>query len=294
MLRQHGDILRALAERRQRDRNDVQPVVEIFPKDAFRNGLLEVLVRRRNHPHINFHILRPSDAPKLPLLQDSQQLDLGGRRRFPDFVEKDTASVGHFEQTGLVRRRAGERALHITEQFAFQERLRQGAAIHRHKRHPGPRAAGMNRPGDEFLAGSALPANQHVALGISHLLDNVEHLLHGIAFTDQSGLQRLLRHFTLQQHVFRGEPAFFQRVPDDELDLIDLERLREIIVGAQLHRFHRRFRRRKGRDEEHDGIGRRVLHRLEDIQPAYFRHLEIGDHQVEQLLFNPRDGLVSV
>ena len=46
---------------------------------------------------------------------------------------------GHFEQAALVLVGAGERALHVAEQFAFEQRFRKCAAIDRNKRLGGAR-----------------------------------------------------------------------------------------------------------------------------------------------------------
>src|SRR6478609_7463977 len=52
VLRQRGDILRAIAQRRKRDREDVDAVIEVFAKRTAGDGSLDVDVRRGNDAHI--------------------------------------------------------------------------------------------------------------------------------------------------------------------------------------------------------------------------------------------------
>ena len=51
--------------------------------------------------------------------------------------------------------------------------------------------------------------------------------------------RRLAGDLPLQQRVFGGEAAPLQRIADNELNLIDMEGLAQIVVGAQFHGFHR-------------------------------------------------------
>src|SRR5277367_3888853 len=50
--RQDGNIFLALPQRRNKERNDVQPVKEILSKRASCNLLLQIFVRRRDYANI--------------------------------------------------------------------------------------------------------------------------------------------------------------------------------------------------------------------------------------------------
>ncbi len=65
-----------------------------------------------------------ADAADFAALQHAEQLGLHGLRQLADFVEKDRAAVGHFEQADAVFVGAGERAFAMAEQLAFDERSR--------------------------------------------------------------------------------------------------------------------------------------------------------------------------
>ena len=99
------DVLAALAQRRQDDRDDVDAVVEVFAEPPLGDRLGQVLVGRGDDADVGLQLLEPADAPEPPLLQHAQQLDLHHRAHLADLVEEDRALLGHLEQPLLVRRR---------------------------------------------------------------------------------------------------------------------------------------------------------------------------------------------
>src|SRR5437773_2552411 len=74
----------------------------------------------RNHPHVDGDLVSSADWTYASLLQDPQQFDLHGQIHFANFVKKDRAAVGNFEQATFVLICAGECAFHVAEQFAFE------------------------------------------------------------------------------------------------------------------------------------------------------------------------------
>ena len=94
---QIGHILQALAKRRQHDRHDIQPVVEIFAKIAGIDRRFEIAMRGSNDANIHLECARATDALQLAFLQDTQQLGLKCRGDFTDLVEKQGAAIRRFE-----------------------------------------------------------------------------------------------------------------------------------------------------------------------------------------------------
>ena len=94
------------------------------------------LVAATTHAHI--HLLRPSTADRLerPLLQHAQQLRLQVERQLADLIEKNGPSIRQRKPPIALRRRPGERALLMSEKFAFSQRRRDCPAINWHKRSP--------------------------------------------------------------------------------------------------------------------------------------------------------------
>ena len=110
MLGQERDVLAALAQRRQRDRDDVQAVVQVLAELPFGHELLQVPLRGGDDAHVHRERSRAADALDRPLLQHAQQLHLHRQRDVADLVEEDGAAFGHLEAARAVLDGAGERA----------------------------------------------------------------------------------------------------------------------------------------------------------------------------------------
>ena len=74
-----------------------EAVKEIPSEGAGRDGDLQVSIRGGNHADIGANELVATHALKLPLLQHTQQCNLGFRREITDFVEEDRAAFRKFE-----------------------------------------------------------------------------------------------------------------------------------------------------------------------------------------------------
>src|SRR5690606_19850070 len=124
-----------------------------------RGGLdlfLERAVRRRDHARVDADRARTADGLDLAVLQRAQELRLQIDRQLADLVEEQRAAVGRDEQPTLARLRAGERAAHVAEQLAIEQRADQRAAVDRHERPARPAAGEVQRARDQLLAGAAL------------------------------------------------------------------------------------------------------------------------------------------
>ena len=100
-----------------------------------------------------------------PLLRHAEQLGLQRRGHVGDFIQEDGAAVGHLEAANALRDRAGERALLVAEEFAFEQGLRDGGAVDLDQRAGRAGAPGVDDIGQHFLAHAALAGDQDAALG---------------------------------------------------------------------------------------------------------------------------------
>ncbi len=128
--------------------------------------------------------IRRADGNHFALLQHAQQLHLRRRRGLADFVEEERALGRRAEETDLVLDGAGERSLHVTEQFALEQALGKRAAVDREKRPFGARRQLVDVAGDDFLAGSRLALNEHGGIGRRHGLDEAQHVEPRLARAD--------------------------------------------------------------------------------------------------------------
>ena len=114
-VHQRQDVLAALAQRRQENRDNRQPVVKVLAEAAVAHRALQVPIGRRNHAHIHLLVADPAHAPDHLVFQHAQQLGLQEQRQLTDFVQEQRAAVRYFEQTFLHRLGVGEGALLVAE-----------------------------------------------------------------------------------------------------------------------------------------------------------------------------------
>ena len=143
--------LRPLAQRRHAQIDDVEAEIEILAESALAHRLLEVAVRGGDDADVDLHRLGAADAVDLALLDGAQQLGLQARMHLADFVEQQGAAIGFLELADAARDGAGEGALLVAEQLAFEQVLRDGGAVDRDERCLGALALAVD------VARDALP-----------------------------------------------------------------------------------------------------------------------------------------
>ena len=230
---QLGDVFPAIAQRRQRDDHDAQPVVEVFPELLLPDGRFEVAVGGGHDAHVHGDGLLAAEPLQALLLQHPHQLDLRAKSHVADFIQEDGAAVGLLEPADAPRLRAGEGAAFVAEQFALQQRFGNGGAVDRDERRVGPIAVLVKGAGDQLLAGAGLAADEHVdRLGgdaANLLVDG----LHGGAAADQ-GVARGAGF--AQEDRFGHEAVAVGRFADQIQQLRHIERLEHVIVSAEFRR----------------------------------------------------------
>ena len=142
----------------------------------------------------------------------------------------------------------------------------------------------MQRAGHEFLAGSAFALNENRAIRIGHLGDEVVDFLHLRARADDVFKPVLFLDDLPQVPVFPNEALVIERALDGDLELVHLERLGDVIVGAELHRLKGRFHRLIGRNQDDRSLGQHLAAFAENVEAADLVHPEVGDDQLGRVV----------
>src|ERR1700758_440468 len=111
------NILFALAQRRQFDGKNIEPVVEITAKGPVRDGRLQVAIGGRNHAHVGANGFGATDALEFVFLQNAQQCDLRFQREIADFIEEERSAFCELEAAEPPLQSSRERTFLVTEQF---------------------------------------------------------------------------------------------------------------------------------------------------------------------------------
>src|SRR6185312_15465164 len=94
---QGNDVLAALAERGEQDRDDLEAEIEVVSKAALGDQLFQAAVGGRDEADVDADRFVIADSGDLVLFEDAEELDLRGERHVTDLVEEERAAVGVFE-----------------------------------------------------------------------------------------------------------------------------------------------------------------------------------------------------
>jgi hypothetical protein len=108
----------------------------------------------------------------------------------------------------------------------------------------------VQRARDQLLAGAGLAGDQHAGLDRVDLGDQLEHLLHRAALAEQLGEPDPAGELVAQREVVLDQRALLQGAADHRVDLVDLERLGQVVVRALLHRGDRGVGGRERGDQD--------------------------------------------
>jgi len=211
-LGEFQNIRRALSQRRQLQIDDVQPEQKILAELALTHSFGKIPVGGRQNADVHRHRAGAADPVDHPLLDRAQKLGLQAHIHFRNLVEQQSAAVSLLELADPARHGTRESTLFVPEQLGFQEVFGNGGAVDRNERLRRPVGAFVNVAGDDFLARSRFPCDQHGRFRGSHLFGQLDHDSHGIVPVDQvapflgNGRQHGSDHFRVgrQGNVFLG------------------------------------------------------------------------------------------
>ena len=224
-------------------------------------------------------------------LDRAEELALERERHRADLVEEQRAAVGGVEEALFVARGAGEGALGVSEKLALQERIRQRGAVDGDQPPVLPVAHAMDGARDHLLAGPALAQDQDVAVGRGDAVNQVAHLLHRRALADDAArlvpraelfLERLM--VALQGHVL-------QQPLDPQQDVVEKERLGQVVVRAELDRLDGRLDIAVGADHDEMHLRGGLAAFPQEVESAHVGEPQIADREVEIPLLELEQGL---
>ena len=280
MVAEHRDVGFPLRERRHLDFDDVEAEEEVFAEASGGDFRGEIAVRRGDDADVRFERLRAADALELARLQHAQELHLHFRRDFADFVEEERATFREFEPALALRNGVRERAFFVAEQFAFEKGGGERRAVHRHERAGRPRGQLVDRVGDEFLARAARAFHEDRRLRRRNLADRVEQRLHRRRGAHDALHAVALVEAAPEVPVFALEVPRLEGLREHHVELVEVDRLREEVLRAELHRLDRGFDRAVGGEHDAEDAGPLRADLLEEREAVAAGHPHVGEQDV--------------
>jgi hypothetical protein len=163
----YRDVLRPFPQRRQADREGVDPVVEVLPEASFSYQQVEWPVGGGDEAEIDLDRLVAAEPFDAVLLERAQQLGLGEQGEVADLVEKQRAAVGQLQPSELALLGAGEGPFFVAEQLGLEQIVGESRAVDRLQPMRRAPAQLVDHPGNELLAraGRAEDQDGDIALG---------------------------------------------------------------------------------------------------------------------------------
>src|SRR3954451_8208063 len=106
-----------------------------------------------------------ADALNLAALKEPEEHRLHAEAHLSDFVKKDGAVGGHFEQAPPILVGAGEAAADVAKELRFEQRLGDASAVQGHHRLLTTGTALMNEVCDDLLPDAGLSSNENLGVG---------------------------------------------------------------------------------------------------------------------------------
>ena len=229
------------------------------------------------------------------LLHRTQQFHLHVQGQVGHFIQKQRAALGGLKQAGLVFHRPGEAAFLVTEELALHQLGGDRTAVDGHEGRAAARAAAVDEPRGEFLAGAALTRDVHWGLVAGELVDHGAQLLHPGRLAQQAAVvggddcfaaARGGRHDCRRRD--RSWGAQFERGVHQLAQHAQVHRLADEIEGPGLEAVHRHVGAAVGGD---DGNGQLVVVIANQFDAPAIRQAHVGDAEVEALGIEQCAGL---
>src|SRR6202022_1193397 len=123
-----------LAQGRHVNVENVKSIVKITAYFTAGYGVLRDFIGRGEDAHVYWRFDFAAEAAQLVIFQDSKQFGLLSHWHFPNLIEKNRSALGKLKTAGASLQSAGEGALFMTEDFAFDQGLWNSGAINGYER----------------------------------------------------------------------------------------------------------------------------------------------------------------
>ena len=223
-----------------------------------------------------------ADRRVFALLEHAKEPRLRLHRHVADLVEEERAALGLLEAAGRAGIGAGEGALLMTEQLGFDEVARNRGHVDGDEGALPPLAVIVQRPGDELLAGARFAGDHDRQIRLHQAGQHPVDFLHrGGAADKRHRLGFLVRAGCLACLGLGQRPA------DDGDEFLQVEGLRQIVVGAALRGPDGRHQRVLGAHHHDRQFRAQLLDPRQHVEGILVRHHDVGDHQIAFALADP-------
>ena len=144
----------------------------------------------------------------------------------------------------------------------------------------------MDQPREQLLAGAALAEDEHGRRELRDLLHQLDDVARAAARTDDELAIVLLGDLFAQPHDVAVEILALAGVGDQRAHALEVEVLRDVVIGAVPHRLDRGVELLRARDDDHLDVRIVLRGDLQDLEAADAGQVDVEQHQVDVLLLH--------
>jgi hypothetical protein len=197
-----GNIGRSVAERRQRDRESIQPIVEVFAEFPVSDQQRQIPIGRGNDTHIDSRGARAAYWFELTLLEHAEQLRLKFQRHVSDLVKKQRSTIRQREAADMRIDGARKGSAFVSEELAFEKPGWHRRAVHLDQISVSTGTELVNRARDDFLASAGFAGDQNSGVRGRYRLHFSEHWAQAAVAANDRLEERWPRAFWLTEDWF--------------------------------------------------------------------------------------------
>ena len=146
------------------------------------------------------------------------------------------------EESLLGFQSASEGAFFVAEEFAFNQRGNERAAIDGDEGTVGESAAEVNGAGDEFFTGAAFAGDEDGCAGVFETGGHAQNFLNFCGGADDAMDGGFGIHALAEEFVFLDQANFFGHAPQKQTQFFERgKRFGDVVVRAEPHGLHRSF-----------------------------------------------------
>ena len=293
-VREQGNVFFALTKRRDAYLNDVEPIIEIFPKFSLPDKRSEIPIRCRDQTNFRVDALVPADAFEDARVESAQKFDLNIGINFADFIQEERSACGLFESADASLGRSSECPALMTEKLAFDQLRCERRTVKRNKTRLVAIAEIMDRVRDQFLAGPALADEKNCGAARGHLANGVEDFMHRPGFTDQVFQTETFIYLMAELNIFLLRLASLDSPRDLEPEFVDVYGLGHKVVSAALHRFDGSGNRAISGHQQANRRSWSLKDLLDQRHPVFPAQPQVGQDQIDMVRIKDRQGFLRI
>ena len=152
----------------------------------------------------------------------------------------------------------------------------------------------MDRPRDEFLARSALAGDQRAGPRLGELLHHADRVAQRRVGADDRIQTVRAPDLPAKGEVLLDQTLHAQQPIDRDEDVVEDERLGDVVAGSELDGLHRTFHRAESGDHDDIRVRGHVARLGQDGQAVHLRHANVQQGHVNPARLEAPQGLLAV